>query len=124
MPPGSTASMISARPVTADSGMPPASALAVVIRSGTSPSCSLANMAPVRPKPVWISSAMNTMPCLRANSATPGRKPSAGTMNPPSPEMGSATMQATLWAPIWVRTISSSAARASSAARSGPPGQR
>ncbi len=96
MPPGSTASMISARPVTAESGIPPARALAVVIRSGTSPSCSQANIAPVRPNPVWISSATNTMPCLRANSATPGRKPAAGTMNPPSPAIGSATMQATL----------------------------
>ena len=38
---------------------------AVVIRSGTMPSCSHANQAPVRQKPVWISSAMNRMPCSR-----------------------------------------------------------
>ena len=44
--------MSSARPVTAESGMPPPNALAVVIRSGTTPSCSQANIAPVRPSPV------------------------------------------------------------------------
>ena len=35
---------------------------AVVTRSGTTPSSSQANQSPVRQKPVWISSAMNTMP--------------------------------------------------------------
>ena len=51
--------MSSARPVTAASGMPPAMAFAVVIRSGTTPSSSQANQSPVRQNPVWISSAMN-----------------------------------------------------------------
>ena len=46
--PAWTASMTSARPVTAASGSPPASPLAVVTRSGTIRSCSLANHAPVR----------------------------------------------------------------------------
>ena len=79
-PPTCTASMISARPVTAASGRPPAMPLAVVIRSGTTPSCSQANQSPVRQKPVWISSAMNRMPLLgapvgdpRAGSRAPGR---------------------------------------------------
>ena len=36
--------MISARPVTADSGRPPAMPLAVTIRSGTTPSWSHANI--------------------------------------------------------------------------------
>ena len=36
--------------------------LAVVIRSGTTSSCSQANQSPVRQKPLWISSAMNRMP--------------------------------------------------------------
>ncbi len=33
------------------------------MRSGTTPACSIANILPVRAKPVWISSAMNSMPC-------------------------------------------------------------
>ena len=57
-PPGPGASMISALPVTADSGTPPATLLAMVIRSGSTPACSIANMRPVRPKPDWISSAI------------------------------------------------------------------
>ena len=48
---------------------------AVVTRSGTTPSCSQANQAPVRQKPVWISSAMNTTPVARHHSASAGRKP-------------------------------------------------
>ena len=67
--------MISARPVTAASGRPPAMPLAVVIRSGTTPSCSQANQSPVRQKPVWISSAMKTMPCAWQNSASAGDEP-------------------------------------------------
>ena len=80
--------MSSARPVTAASGMPPAIALAVVIRSGTTASSSQANQSPVRQKPVWISSAMNSTPLARHHSATAGRKPGAGTMKPPSPMVG------------------------------------
>ena len=53
--------MISARPVTAEIGIPPPRPLAEVMRSGTSPSCSQAKIVPVRPKPVWISSAMRTI---------------------------------------------------------------
>ena len=53
--------------------------LAVVTRSGTTPSCSQANQSPVRPKPVWISSATNTMPLLaRKRRRAPRRKPGAG----------------------------------------------
>jgi len=54
--------MISALPMTPDSGTPPATLLAMVIRSGSTPLCSMANMRPVRPKPDWISSAISTMP--------------------------------------------------------------
>ena len=61
-----TASSSSARPVSPASGSPPAMPLAVVIRSGTTPSCSEANHCPVRQKPVWISSAMKTAPALAA----------------------------------------------------------
>ena len=60
--------MISALPVTADSGMPPASDLAMVITSGTTPHCSQASQVPVRPAPVCTSSAINTMPCWSHNA--------------------------------------------------------
>ena len=65
-PPACTESMISARPVTPASGRPPAMPLAVVIRSGTTPSWSHANRSPVRAKPLWISSATNRTPLARA----------------------------------------------------------
>ena len=73
--PECTASMISARPVTAASGSPPAMPLAVVIRSGTTPSWSQANQAPVRQKPVWISSAISSAPLAVHQAAMAGRKP-------------------------------------------------
>ena len=53
------------------------------------PKCSLANIAPVRAKPVCTSSAMKTTPFARHQSTSAGRKPSAGTMKPPSPWIGS-----------------------------------
>ena len=49
--------------------------LAVVTRSGTTPSWSQANQSPVRQKPDWISSAMNTTPLSLAHAASAGRKP-------------------------------------------------
>ena len=101
-PPTCTESMISVRPVTPPSGSPPAMPLAVVIRSGTTASCSQANQSPVRQNPVWISSAMKTIPCSRQNSASPGRNPSGGTTNPPSPWIGSMITAATLSSPTWV----------------------
>ena len=60
--------MISARPVTADSGRPSAMPLAVTIRSGSMPSSSQANIAPVRANPVCTSSAMNTTSLSRHQS--------------------------------------------------------
>ena len=98
-PPPPTASMISARPVTAASGNPPAMPFAVVTMSGTMPSCSDANILPVRAKPACTSSATKTMPFSRAYSTSAGRKPSAGTMKPPSPWIGSMTIAATSSAP-------------------------
>ena len=93
------------RPVTADSGRPPAMPLAVTIRSGTTPSWSHANMSPVRAKPVCTSSATKTTPFARHHSASAGRNPGAGSMNPPSPWMGSMTTAARFSAPtcfsIW-----------------------
>ena len=43
--------MISALPISAESGTPPAMLLATVIRSGSTPAYSIANILPVRPKP-------------------------------------------------------------------------
>ncbi len=91
--------MISARPVTPASGRPPAIPLAVVIRSGTTPSWSHANRSPVRANPLWISSATNRTPLAEHQSASAGRKPGAGTTNPPSPWMGSITTAASRFAP-------------------------
>ena len=81
------------------SGMPPAMPFAMVTRSGTTPSCSQANQAPVRAKPVCTSSAMKTTPLRLAHSARAGRNPGAGTMNPPSPWIGSMMIAATESAP-------------------------
>ena len=97
--PACTASSSSARPVTAPSGSPPAMPLARATRSGTTPSCSIANMAPVRANPVCTSSATSTIPRSAAHAASVGRKPGAGTTNPPSPRMGSTTSAATWSAP-------------------------
>ena len=52
--------MISIRPVTAASGSPPAMPLASDDQVGITLNSSQANMAPVRAKPVCISSAMKT----------------------------------------------------------------
>ena len=64
------------------------------------PNSSLANIAPVRAKPVCTSSAMKTTPFARHQSTTAGRNPSAGTMKPPSPWIGSMITAARLSAPI------------------------
>lgn len=80
--------------------MPPAMPLAMVMMSGTTPSWFTANHSPVRQKPDCTSSAMNTTPLAVAHSASAGRNPSAGTMNPPSPCTGSMMMAATDSAPI------------------------
>ena len=105
--------MISARPVTPARGMPPAMPLAVVTRSGTMPNNSLANMTPVRPNPDCTSSAMKTTPFARHQSAIAGRKPSAGTMKPPSPWIGSTITAARLSAPICFSIVVIAAAAAS-----------
>lgn len=116
--------MISARPVTAASGRPPAMPLAVVIRSGTMPSSSHANHWPVRQKPDWISSATKTMPFSLANFTISGRKPLVGSMKPPSPRTGSMMIAATFSAPICLEIWSIAWAAASGPQFSAPVGQR
>ena len=81
--------------------MPPAMPLAVVMRSGTTPSSSQANQSPLRQKPLCTSSAMNRMPLSRHHCASAGRKPRGGTMNPPSPWIGSMMTAAQFSSPIW-----------------------
>ena len=88
--------------------------LAVVTRSGTTPSWSQANHDPVRQNPDWISSAMNTMPLSFAQAARAGRKPGAGSMKPPSPRIGSIAMHARLATPTCLSRWSIARAAASS----------
>ena len=124
-PPGCTASISSARPVTAEIGNPAPSDFAVRTMSGMTPSSSsIAYQRPARPMPLWISSAMNTMPCSAQKSASPLRNPGAGTMNPPSPWIGSTRTPAMFCSPMCLCISSSAYASASSAQRSGPLGQR
>src|SRR5690349_2015576 len=93
-PPACGAFMISARPVTPANGSPPAMPFAVVTRSGTTPSCSQANIAPVRANPLCTSSATNRTPLSLHHAARAVRNPGAGTTNPPSPWIGSITTAA------------------------------
>jgi hypothetical protein len=108
-----------ARPVTPASGSPPAIPFAVVTRSGSTSSSSHANQVPVRQNPVWISSATKTAPADRDHSASVGRKPFAGTTNPPSPWIGSTRTAATLSAPTCLSIMPIASAAAASPDR--PP---
>ncbi len=67
---------------------------------------------------------MNTIPYSRQNSASPGRNPSGGTTNPPSPWIGSMISAATLSSPTWVWISDFTMSRAFAWQASGPPGQR
>ncbi len=86
--------MIDARPTTAASGMPAPIDLASVIRSGSMPTCSIANIFPVRPKPLCTSSMMRTMPCASASARSSCRNAGGGTTKPPSPSTGSTMIAA------------------------------
>ena len=94
--------------------------------SGITPSSSIANHRPARPIPDWISSAMNTIPFAAANSASPAMKPGAGTMNPPSPWIGSIRIAAMFSSPMCLCISSIAYARQDSAHVSSVPpvGQR
>ena len=64
--------------------------------SGSTSQWRTANISPVRPKPVWTSSAMSRIPCWRVISRSRGRNVGDGTMYPPSPMTGSTMIAATL----------------------------
>src|SRR6266571_6398477 len=82
---------------TAETGtMPPPSALPSTYMSGTTSSCSQANVVPVRPSPDWISSAIISALRAEQRSRTPVRKPGGGTMTPASPWIGSTSTATTL----------------------------
>ena len=63
--------------------------------SGSTFQCSTARKRPVRPIPVWISSATNSVPYLLHSAAAPGRNSSVGMLTP-LPWIGS-TMKAAIW---------------------------
>src|ERR1700733_3007197 len=87
--------MMVARPVTPDSGKPPPSPLATVMRSGTTPECSMENILPVRAMPPCTSSAIITMPCSSHRRRSARRKSAGATLKPPSPCTGSMMTAAT-----------------------------
>ena len=64
--------------------MPPPSALPSTYMSGTTPSCSMAKVSPVRPRPDWISSAMNSTLRVVQSARTPGEvaRPAAPARRP------------------------------------------
>ncbi len=47
--------------------------------SGATPKCSAANILPVRPIPLWISSKISRMPCLSATARNSSKNPAEGT---------------------------------------------
>ena len=48
--------------------------------SGSTPSCSQAHMAPVRPMPVWTSSITSRMPWRSQSARRSASQPAGGTM--------------------------------------------
>ena len=70
----------SARAIIAPSGMPLAMPLPASTMSGSTPQCSTAHIRPVRPMPLWTSSATNRMPCSVHRSRRYASQPSGGTM--------------------------------------------
>ena len=72
--PGCSTPRTSSEDTTAETGtIPPPSALPSTYMSGTTPSISHAKVVPVRPRPDWISSAMNSTPFAVHISRTAGR---------------------------------------------------
>ncbi len=96
-------------PSTAPIGItPPPIALPRQTMSGRTSQCSTANIRPVRPNPVFTSSAQSSQPCSRHSSVSAGQKPSGGTSTPPEPTIGSTITPATssgcsAWNSTWSR---------------------
>ena len=63
--------------------------------SGVTPSPSAANICPVRPNPVWISSKMSNAPNSSAMRRTSRTNAAGKTMPPPLPWIGSIMIAAT-----------------------------
>ena len=116
--------MTSCRPVMPEMGKPAPSALAVVMMSGATPQCSMANHLPVRPMPVWISSPMSRMPCFSQMALILPMYSGGGTMKPPSPWIGSAMTAATSSAFTCLAKAVSSRSGAGAAAAGVGHGQR
>ena len=107
--------MISARPITPDSGRPAAIDFATVSRSGSTSKCSIANIRPVRPKPVCTSSATSTIPERSQISRSPSTNAAGAGTKPPSPSSGSKTTAAIRSAGTSASNIRSSRSSASRA---------
>ena len=82
------------------------------------PKCSIANIVPVRPKPVCTSSTISTIPCSLAISRTPWTNSFGGTTKPPSPWTGSKMIAATSSAAT--RVLNARLSSASAVSASGP----
>ena len=89
-------SMIAARPITPESGRPPAIDFATIIRSGSTSKCSIANIRAGSPEARLHLVGHEDDPVLVADPAQARRRtPAAAGMNPPSPCCGSKTIAAT-----------------------------
>ncbi len=97
------------------------------ITSGTTPLCSTAQKAPVRPTPVWTSSAMSGMSRSSVISRMRRSQLSGAGITPPSPCTGSTIIPAGVRTPLLGSSRRDSVQRAASRAPSSPPvpnGQR
>ena len=81
------ASMISARPSTPESGRPAATDLAITIRSGSIPNCSMANVVPVRRSGLHLVGDEDDA-LLVTQLPRPWTNSRGGTTKPPSPCTG------------------------------------
>ena len=93
----------------------------MVIRSGSTPSASHANIGPVRPKPVMTSSTTKRMSSSRAASRMAFSQPLGGTITPPEPWIGSQKKAATLSAPSSATLARSAATEAAISACGSAP---
>ena len=97
--------------IAAPMGMYPlVSALATVKMSGLTPQCSVANILPVRPKPVMTSSQIMMTPYLSHISRMVGQYSGCGTWMPAAAEIGSPMKAATVDGPSCCMAISKSLA--------------